>query len=241
MNYSDDALRYSKGSIYWADMPWNDGSATRGRRPVVIISGIRGSLISPVVTVCPLTSTIKDYPCNVILKHRIDPDKESCVLCNQITTIAKKSLLGYIGQLPEEDLREVNKTVLDVLGFPVSLIEEVESKLDSVEQLRKDKEALETLVPQALALLNQFTDILSRVAPDSVPSLAKTATAIEEQTKTTTKKKPTVVKRSPATIKAFVKEWATATNKAEVAQKYNFSGLPSARQFYNRYKDKYGA
>jgi mRNA interferase MazF len=95
------------------------GSEQAGRRPAVIISGDALNDNLNVLIVCPLTTKIKGFKGNVILK----PDtfnnlkKESEILTFHIRSVSKERLKNKIGHISKEELQQVKKTINDLLKY----------------------------------------------------------------------------------------------------------------------------
>ncbi|MBA6154081.1 type II toxin-antitoxin system PemK/MazF family toxin [Gelidibacter maritimus] len=93
------------------------GSEQADNRPAVIISGNLMNSKSDLAIVCPLTSSIKGYKGNPILK----PDKinglevPSEVLVFQVRTLSKLRFKKKIGVISEEIVLEIKKTLDDIL------------------------------------------------------------------------------------------------------------------------------
>lgn len=75
-------------------------------RPVVIIQNDVGNEFSPTLIVCPITSAHKNnVPTHVYLNDLPFLRKKSTILCEQILTIDKSSLIEYMGSLDKERIK----------------------------------------------------------------------------------------------------------------------------------------
>ena len=75
-------------------------------RPVVVIQNDVGNEFSPTLIVCPLTSAHKNnVPTHVYLNDLPFLRKKSIILCEQILTIDKSSLIEYMGSLDKECMK----------------------------------------------------------------------------------------------------------------------------------------
>lgn len=80
----------------------------KGVRPCVVISG-NAFHVSGVIIVCPLTSKIKRYPGDIILK----PNKINCltspseVLVGQVRAISLERATKITGSISDKDLGEI--------------------------------------------------------------------------------------------------------------------------------------
>jgi len=96
-----------RGDLYWANLPKQPNSSVIfGCRPVVIISNDKCNANSPVVTVVPLTSqNKKGLPTHVeIIGYGLE--KSSIVLTEQVISIDKRYLNGYISSIKETQFME---------------------------------------------------------------------------------------------------------------------------------------
>lgn len=105
-----------RGQVWWWKCPAHAREHLQeGVRPVVIVSNDACNAASPVITVVPLTSRVKNpYPQQacVILNDRI------CVaLTDQITSIPVSELDTYMCTLREFQLDQVDTAIAVQLGF----------------------------------------------------------------------------------------------------------------------------
>jgi len=105
--------------IWYADLNPVRGSEQQGFRPVVIISGNMLNQYLPVVIVCPLTSKIKNYKGNIILK----PDDEngltepSEIMIFHICSISKERLIRKIGVITGREFTNLKLGLDDILRY----------------------------------------------------------------------------------------------------------------------------
>ena len=86
-----------------------------GVRPAVVISNNMGNTYSPVVIVAPLTTKKKkELPTHI---KTLATGRASTVLCEQIVTISKERLLGYVASLSDQEIKELNRAVSISLGI----------------------------------------------------------------------------------------------------------------------------
>lgn len=106
-----DGWVYRRGDIYLANLNPRFGSVQGGVRPVVVLQNDDGNYYSPTLIIAPVTSKLKKmelpthYP---VLRNRA-LKKESIILFEQINTIDKRKILGYLGKLTEEEYREIDE------------------------------------------------------------------------------------------------------------------------------------
>lgn len=116
-------LTYPRGSVFWLKPSEAKaiGSEQNGARPVIIISNNKNNMHSPVVTIVPITSKEKvTLPTHVPIDAVTHPYTDiNLVLCEQITTVAKQRLSNYIGMLPEDVLKNIEKAVAIQLDLTI--------------------------------------------------------------------------------------------------------------------------
>ncbi|MFA4814531.1 MAG: type II toxin-antitoxin system PemK/MazF family toxin [Candidatus Gracilibacteria bacterium] len=105
--------------IYLADLSPIKGQEQEGVRPVVIISGPSMNNYFNLVTVCPLSSKIKNYPvCAVIRKNaRNGLNQDSEILTFHIRTISKDRLIKKLGEISGDQLEKIFQGLFDILRF----------------------------------------------------------------------------------------------------------------------------
>ena len=105
--------------IWKANLNPTKGSEQAGFRPVVIISGNLLNQHLPVVIVMPLTTKIKNYKGNPVLK----PSKanglkaESEMLVFHIRSVSKDRLVEKLGVIEAEEFSGAIKTLNDILKY----------------------------------------------------------------------------------------------------------------------------
>ncbi len=108
-----------QGEIWYADLNPSQGSEQSGFRPVMVISGNLLNEHLNIVIVVPLTTKIKNYKGNPILK----PDEinglkvPSEILVFHVRSISKHRLKEKIGAIETTDLNLTIKTLNDILKY----------------------------------------------------------------------------------------------------------------------------
>lgn len=95
-------------------------SLQQGVRPVVIISNERCNRHSPVLTIVPLTSSVRKpkLPTHVsVCRLDIGTEQDSIALCEQQMAVDRDRLLYKVGSCPEDVMRSIDKSILIQLGF----------------------------------------------------------------------------------------------------------------------------
>lgn len=105
--------------IWWADLNPVQGSEQRGKRPVVIVSGNTMNDHLEIGIICPLSSKIKNFAgCVVVKKDNLNGlDQDSEIISFQIRTISKSRLINKIGQITDDELRQVKAGLNEVLTY----------------------------------------------------------------------------------------------------------------------------
>lgn len=217
-------LDYTKGSIWWTNLPRPERSSVEsGYRPVVILSSTFGCLSSDVVTVAPITTRIKDLSVNIRV-HSIDGYRDNQVLTNQLVTVPKNSLTKPSGYLDSQELSRVEQGVLVSLGIAKPVVDNFKANQEALLSAKKDREELEKLIPQSKEIISKLTELVSRVENKKVK---------QNQTGYTR------VKRSKEEILSFVSEWEDPYNKkSEVVKAFGFNHYNTAWNFYKSAKKK---
>ena len=107
-------MEVTKGDIYYAYLDSGIGSEQCGYRPVLIVQNNVGNRYSPTVIVASITSstTKKSLPTHVYLpKESVGLLENSVVLTEQIYTIDKARLFGFVGHLNTELYEKVDKAL----------------------------------------------------------------------------------------------------------------------------------
>lgn len=105
--------KYHRGDIYYANLEPHPGCEQGGIRPVLVVQNNVGNKHSKTLIVSALTSrtaTRAKLPTHVFLDHipGMYAKIPSLVLLEQILTLDKSRLLGYIGSLSESQMKQVN-------------------------------------------------------------------------------------------------------------------------------------
>ncbi|EAZ79532.1 type II toxin-antitoxin system PemK/MazF family toxin [Algoriphagus machipongonensis] len=105
-----------QGEIWMSDLNPSVGSEQAGRRPVVILSGNLMNKFLQVVITAPLTTKIKNYQGNPILKPSTKNGLklESELLVFHIRSISKKRLIEKVGEISSDELKIALTTLQDI-------------------------------------------------------------------------------------------------------------------------------
>ena len=102
-----------RGDIFWIENENAVGAEQSGKRPAVVVSNDIGNQNTkcPIVEIVYLT-TAKKKP----LPTHVDI-REGTVICEQISTIDKSRLCGYVRSLGEREMLQVNRAMMVSLGM----------------------------------------------------------------------------------------------------------------------------
>ena len=103
-----------RGDIFYADLEPVIGSEQGGVRPVLVIQNDIGNRHSPTVIVAAITSRIKHrcQPTHVNLNGRqCGLHSDSTIMLEQLRTLDKHRLLGYVGSVGKAKMDEVDKAL----------------------------------------------------------------------------------------------------------------------------------
>jgi len=108
-----------QSEIWYADLNPVKGTEQAGYRPVVIISGNVLNTYMKIVIACPLSTKIKNYKGNLVLK----PTKQnglkqtSEVLVFQVRSISKNRLVKKIGIISGDELGQLKLGLNQMLRY----------------------------------------------------------------------------------------------------------------------------
>ena len=98
-----------RGDVYWVDFNPARGGEIRKQRPAVIVSNDISNRLIDRFQVVPLTSNVsRVYPSEALVDVNGIQHK---AMADQIRTVAKERLAGYIGALDLADLKAVEKAI----------------------------------------------------------------------------------------------------------------------------------
>lgn len=108
-----------QGEIWYADLNPAQGSEQAGRRPVVIVSGNLLNQHLPIVIVAPLTTKVKNYKGNPVIKPSASNGlkSESEMLVFHIRSVSKDRLVEKLGRVETNELMLAVKTLNDILRY----------------------------------------------------------------------------------------------------------------------------
>jgi mRNA interferase MazF len=110
----DKSLYITRGQIYWVDFG-NDGvgSEQKYTRPALVMQNNIGNKNAPTVVVVAVTSNINKtkLPVHVLIENleNCGLSEDSIVLTEQIKTVDKSRVKGYIGECPYGLMRKIDR------------------------------------------------------------------------------------------------------------------------------------
>jgi mRNA interferase MazF len=108
-----------QGEIWYTDLNPTKGTEQAGQRLVVIISGNLLNQHLNVVIVSPLTTKIKNYKGNPVIRPtKVNGLKqESEMLVFHIRSVSKDRLISKVGDIEKSELTLAMKTLNDILKY----------------------------------------------------------------------------------------------------------------------------
>lgn len=108
-----------RGALFYADLDPVVGSEQGGTRPILILQNDVGNYFSPTVVAAAITSRRDKthLPTHVLLEDVPGLAPTSLLLLEQLRTIDRKRLRGYIGCINKEKMLEVNAALAISVGI----------------------------------------------------------------------------------------------------------------------------
>jgi len=108
-----------RGDLFYADLNPVVGSEQGGIRPVLVIQNDVGNHLSPTVVAAAITSRkVKNsLPTHILLENVPGLAPTSLLLLEQLRTIDRKRLRGYIGRISKEKMLEVDAALAISIGI----------------------------------------------------------------------------------------------------------------------------
>lgn len=123
MNQTTEAAPYRKsvhrGEVYFTEFSRTTGAEIYGTHPIVIVQNDIGNFYSGTVIGVVLTSSNKKegMPTHVILEEPGTLCNGSMAMAEQIFTIDKQRLRGYVGRLSEDSMKQIDEAVQQSLSL----------------------------------------------------------------------------------------------------------------------------
>ena len=98
-----------RGEVWWVSFDPAVGGEIRKQRPAVIVSNDAANKHLNRVQVIPLTSQVaKVYPSEALVTFA---GKQGKAMADQLTTVSKRRLVNYGGELNETEIRQVEQAI----------------------------------------------------------------------------------------------------------------------------------
>ena len=107
-----------RGDLFYADLNPVVGSEQGGIRPVLVIQNDVGNHFCPTVVAAAITSRkANSLPTHILLENVPGLAPTSLLLLEQLRTIDRKRLRGYIGRISKEKMLEVDAALAISIGI----------------------------------------------------------------------------------------------------------------------------
>lgn len=108
-----------RGDLFYADLNPVIGSEQGGIRPVLVIQNDVGNHFSPTVVAAAITSrkAKNSLPTHILLENVPGLAPTSLLLLEQLRTIDRKRLRGYIGRISKEKMLEIDAALAISVGI----------------------------------------------------------------------------------------------------------------------------
>lgn len=112
-------IHIRRGDLFYADLNPVVGSEQGGIRPVLVIQNDVGNHFSPTVVAAAITSrkAKNSLPTHILLENVPGLAPTSLLLLEQLRTIDRKRLRGYIGRISKEKMLEVDAALAISIGI----------------------------------------------------------------------------------------------------------------------------
>ena len=114
-----------RGDLFYADLNPVVGSEQGGIRPVLVIQNDVGNHFSPTVVAAAITSrkAKNSLPTHILLENVPGLAPTSLLLLEQLRTIDRKRLRGYIGRISKEKMLEIDAALAISIGIGYLIIQ----------------------------------------------------------------------------------------------------------------------
>ena len=108
-----------RGDLFYADLDPVVGSEQGGIRPVLVIQNDVGNYFSPTVVAAAITSrkAKNSLPTHILLENVPGLAPTSLLLLEQLRTIDRQRLRGYIGRISKEKMLEIDAALAISIGI----------------------------------------------------------------------------------------------------------------------------
>lgn len=107
-----------RGALFYADLDPVVGSEQGGTRPILILQNDVGNYFSPTVVAAITSRRDKTHlPTHVLLEDVPGLAPTSLLLLEQIRTVDRRRLRGYIGQISKKKMKEIDTALAISVGL----------------------------------------------------------------------------------------------------------------------------
>jgi len=108
-----------RGDIFYADLDPVVGSEQGDFRPVLVVQNNAGNTHSPTIVVVPITRNLlkNPLPTHVVIPQSSGLDNDSLALMEQIRTIDRSRITGYIGHIGGKVQTAIDTALLVCIGI----------------------------------------------------------------------------------------------------------------------------
>ena len=107
-----------RGALFYADLDPVVGSEQGGTRPILILQNDVGNYFSPTVVAAITSRRDKTHlPTHVLLEDVPGLAPTSLLLLEQIRTVDRRRLRGYIGQISKKKMKEIDAALAISVGL----------------------------------------------------------------------------------------------------------------------------
>ena len=130
-------IEYHRGDIFYIDLGEGVGSEQAGKRPCVVIQNDTGNKYSPTIIIAPVTKQIKGLPLlHVSVGQEEGLSETSIVLLEQIRTVDKLRVKGYIGHVTDNNMDKINKAY-KISGGVYGIFDEIDCDFKTRESMNR--------------------------------------------------------------------------------------------------------
>lgn len=106
--------RYHRGDIYFANLNPVCSSEQGGKRPVVVIQNDVGNTHAPTLIVGSITTRVdkRKLQTRYLVEENTAFDELSMIMLEQLRTIDKDRVLGYLGKISLKEMLNVDKALM---------------------------------------------------------------------------------------------------------------------------------
>ena len=108
-----------RGDMFYANLNPIIGSEQGNTRPVLVVQNNLGNMHSPTVVVVPITQSLnkKPLPTHVVIQKSSGLNNDSMALVEQIRTIDRSRLAGYIGHIDSKVQADIDTALSVCIGI----------------------------------------------------------------------------------------------------------------------------